>query len=121
MALINGDEYKIQENIIEETSILKYLSNNNAPNGLAKFIDSFDDDQNYFLVMEHGGDGLFEFVMKAHKLINQGLLSIAEWQRFCKMAFKQMVDVIDWLHNKMKLRFITLLLNRSNPLVLLQR
>ena len=86
---------------MKETAILRYLTSSNPPNSLAKFESFWSDKKNYFLAMEDGGNGLFEFVTKCHKFINSGKLSIKEWHRFCKIAFKQMVTLLDWMHNKM--------------------
>merc|ERR1712154_280772 len=35
------------------------------------------------------------------RLINQGLLSLNEWQCAIRVLFKQMVDFLDWMHTKM--------------------
>eukprot|EP01084_Bolivina_argentea_P249857 418433_1 len=52
--------------------------------------------------MEYAGSmSLFEFVKKCHQYINQKLLSIEQWHVFCKIAMKQMIHLIDWLHNAM--------------------
>lgn len=101
IAVINGQTIDIKEDIIKETAILRYLSSSNPPKSLAKFESFWSDKKNYFLVMEDGGNGLFEFVTKCHKFINDEKLTIKEWLRFVKIAFKQMVNLLDWMHNKM--------------------
>ncbi len=45
---------------------------------------------------------LFEFVKKCHQYIKHKMLSMEEWQKCCKNSMKQMIDLVDWLHNKMK-------------------
>lgn len=101
VAIVNGTEINIQEDIIKETAVLRYLSSSNPPKALAKFESFWSDKKNYFLAMEDGGNGLFEHVTKCHKFINDGKLSIKEWHRFCKIAFKQMVELLHWMHNTM--------------------
>ena len=54
IALIDGQVIDINEDIIKESTILKYLTSNNPPNGLTKFKNFFVDKYNYFLVMENG-------------------------------------------------------------------
>ena len=101
VAVINGTEIDIKEDIIKETAVLRYLSASNPPKALARFELFWSDKNNYFLVMEDGGSGLFEFVTKCHQFIHNGKLSIKEWRRFCRIAFKQMVEMIRWMHNQM--------------------
>eukprot|EP01083_Nonionella_stella_P151146 482575_1 len=89
------------EDITKESAILQYLSANHPPPSLAKYIDFFEDTDHCFLVMEHGGSSLFEFVKQCHTLITQGLLHIDIWHAFCKTAMQQIVSLIDWMHNTM--------------------
>eukprot|EP01084_Bolivina_argentea_P030413 56367_1 len=51
--------------------------------------------------MEDSGTDFFQFVRKCHEYIAKGILEIKEWHRFCKIAMKQMVNLLDWMHNKM--------------------
>eukprot|EP01084_Bolivina_argentea_P286959 492358_1 len=101
IAIVDGKEFDVQENIIKETAILRYLTNGNPPDSLVKFESFFSDKHNFFLVMEDAGDELFGFVVRAHKFIRSGQLSIKEWRRFCKRAARQMVELVDWMHNEM--------------------
>merc|ERR1712087_251037 len=98
---VNGKNISVKEDILKETAILRYLTSNNPPEELAKFEGFFTDSRNYMLVMEDGGDGFFEFVTKCHQFISKGKLTIAEWHRFCKLAYAQMVDLVHWLHCEM--------------------
>ena len=51
--------------------------------------------------MEDGGStSLFEFTVKVHQLIESGHIEISEWQKVVKIIFKQMVDCLEYLHNK---------------------
>jgi len=101
MALVEGKEYPVQENIMDEIQFLHLLNRNDPPAAMTKFIDAFQDEHNIFLVMEHGGINFFDFVVECHKAIESKKLSINEWQRVSRILFKQMVEFVDWLHTKM--------------------
>eukprot|EP01083_Nonionella_stella_P296364 1006816_1 len=101
ITMINDKEIPIKENITNEKDILKRLTNANPPPYMTNYIDYFDDAEHHFLVMEHGGMGLFHFAHQFHNYISNGCFSIVRWQNICKLLFKQMVMFIDWLHNIM--------------------
>eukprot|EP01084_Bolivina_argentea_P113956 202991_1 len=101
ITIVNNTAIPIKENITNEKDILKRLTNSNPPPYMTNYVDYFDDEENHFLVMEHGGMGLFDFVHKFHIYISNGFCSILKWQNICKLLFKQMAMFIDWLHNKM--------------------
>ena len=56
-------------------------------------------DKNYYLVLEDGRHGLFNFVSKAHKLISIGHLDVTEWHKAVKVIFKQLIECVDFMHN----------------------
>ena len=56
--------------------------------------------KDYYLIMEDGGGGLFDFVFKAHQLIKTGDIQISEWHKVVKIMFKQMIDCIQYIHCK---------------------
>eukprot|EP01084_Bolivina_argentea_P231240 389992_1 len=102
----NGKKFGIYENILKECIILKYLTENK--NGLimtsfTKYENFFDDSDNYYLSMEHGGSDLFDFIIDAHDLINQKKLKMKEWRKFAKYLFWQMIVVLKWLHVDMNI------------------
>eukprot|EP01084_Bolivina_argentea_P290157 498346_1 len=105
MTLLNGNKIQIEENIISEMQILKYLTINGINCNLNKYItpyiDFFDDNLNFYLIMKNGGTSLFDFVLKAHNCIIQNKLSHFEWQNVSKILFKQMITFLNILHNKM--------------------
>ena len=55
---------------------------------------------NYYLVMEDGGQSLFDFVERAHKCIQAKKLEISQWLKMCKIIFKQMVQCLEYIHTK---------------------
>eukprot|EP01083_Nonionella_stella_P068897 183242_1 len=103
ITVVNGKRIAIQESITSEMNILKYLTHYGMYYGLNQFIvnyiDSFSDETNYYLVMEHGGTTLFNFILKAHQFVSAGKLTTTEWQNSCQMIFTQMVTCLDLLHN----------------------
>eukprot|EP01083_Nonionella_stella_P100122 282017_1 len=103
IAYIDGKPYSIKENIVQEAGLLRYLTlgcKTPPPVSLVQYIDCFCDSCNYFLIMEDGGNSLFEFIKQCHSLIKAQTISIQQWHSFCKTAMKQMVDVMHWLHNE---------------------
>ena len=50
--------------------------------------------------MQDGGQSLFDFVEKAHRLITTGNIDITEWHKVCKVIFKQMVEAIKYIHDR---------------------
>eukprot|EP01084_Bolivina_argentea_P269025 457106_1 len=102
ITIVDNKEIHIEENILSEKDILQFLTTSNNPSPyMTNYIDYFDDAEHHFLVMEHGGMGLFHFAHQFHNYISNGCFSIVRWQHICKLLFKQMVMFIDWLHNIM--------------------
>ena len=94
----NGEKNDCSEDIVKEANLMKMFSSNDPPKELIKYYDFFDDENNYYLVMERGGIGLFEFVVKCHQYIIDGKLSITEWRRTVQIIFAKMVKVIRYFH-----------------------
>ena len=112
--MIDGKQYYVHENIMKERAILKYLTTaKDSPKEIVKYINWFTDDYNYYLVMENGGHGLFDFVSKAHEYIKIGKVEISEWQKLVQLLFKQMVDTIAYMHEKNVANFDVSLLSPS--------
>eukprot|EP01084_Bolivina_argentea_P113955 202989_1 len=101
ITMINDKEIPIKENITNEKDILKRLTNANPPPYMTNYIDSFDDQENIYLIMQHGGMSAFIFLQIFHKNISKGLLPISVWQETCKTLFRQMITFLAWLHNDM--------------------
>lgn len=57
-------------------------------------------DSDYYLLQEFGGFSLLEFVNRAHRMIQSGALSIAEWTQCVQVIFKEMVECIEFMHSK---------------------
>ena len=112
--LIASSSIKIElkENIIKEASILKDITNKNLnQQNVVQFIDFFNDTQNYFLIMSDGGQSLSKFVEICHKYIFDGKLQIKQWINIIKKIFIQIINLIDILHNKLKICHMDLSLN----------
>lgn len=99
--MINNKKYFVHENILKERAILKYLTTSkDTPESIVKYIGWFNDEKNYYLVMQNGGSSLFDFVTKAHQYIKIGKIDITEWHKLVQLIFKQMVDAVDYHHQK---------------------
>ena len=100
------------KDIIKESQILNYLTQNglhfNSFNYfMVNYVDFFQDNVGYHLVMEYGGTSLFKYINENHKRLRAESesksinLYLTEWHSNCKHIFKQMVTFIDILHNKL--------------------
>eukprot|EP00484_Ammonia_sp_Unknown_P021053 CAMPEP_0197033678 /NCGR_PEP_ID=MMETSP1384-20130603/12022_1 /TAXON_ID=29189 /ORGANISM="Ammonia sp." /LENGTH=333 /DNA_ID=CAMNT_0042463519 /DNA_START=26 /DNA_END=1027 /DNA_ORIENTATION=- len=102
-SIVNGVEYQVYENILKEASNLKYLTHSKTKKKCTRYITKykgfFESSLNYYLVMQHGGKGLFEFVVKAHQLICDGRIRMAEWHKTVQIIFKQMIESIEYIHS----------------------
>ena len=95
----NGlEHHRVCEDIVKEAQLMKLFTINNPPKELIKYYEFFEDKNNYYLVMERGGIGLFEFVVNCHEYILNGKLTIKEWRRTVRIIFAKMVKVIRYLH-----------------------
>eukprot|EP01083_Nonionella_stella_P218818 784324_1 len=67
IALLQGKQYyNIQENILQEASILKYLTQQkDLPKSIVKFSNFLTCNNYYYLIMSDGGESLFSFVKQA--------------------------------------------------------
>eukprot|EP01084_Bolivina_argentea_P137378 241930_1 len=103
---VNGQTYKVHENILFEKIILQYLSKqDNYSDKIIKYHYGFKTKTNYYLLLQDGGNCLFDFACKAHQFINKGILDIEHWKQVTKIIFKQMVECIDYIHNKNVIHF----------------
>eukprot|EP00484_Ammonia_sp_Unknown_P005936 CAMPEP_0197073706 /NCGR_PEP_ID=MMETSP1384-20130603/210741_1 /TAXON_ID=29189 /ORGANISM="Ammonia sp." /LENGTH=519 /DNA_ID=CAMNT_0042512545 /DNA_START=79 /DNA_END=1638 /DNA_ORIENTATION=- len=108
--LETGHKKRVQENILKETEILKQLTFGDSEHDIndhesptkymTRYIDFFENKETYFLVMEDGGDDLFEYVVKCHNLLRKGKIGRKEWRLICKKMFRQIMQLIDYLHDK---------------------
>mmetsp|Transcript_66646 Transcript_66646/g.105917 ORF Transcript_66646/g.105917 Transcript_66646/m.105917 type:complete len:337 (-) Transcript_66646:56-1066(-) len=102
----NGQTVAVQENIVQETAILKHLSSfTTCPSSIIQYRTCFQTASDYFLVMEYGGSSVFDFVVKAHKLMQDGVLNIANWKQVTKVIFKQMMEAVAFMHSKNIIHF----------------
>ena len=96
--------YCVEKNIVKEALILHHLTVDNEPiaNYIVKFVDFFQSEHDYYLIMEYiDGINLKQFVDKAHQYINDGKLSLKEYQKIIKYIFWQLIALIRWLHDDM--------------------
>ena len=102
VASIGDKIVKSCENIIYEAKAMNDIQAKNPPKGMVKMVNFIEDEKNYFLIMEHGGMSMFNYVNICHKMILQKKLCLHEWKKHVKIIFKQMVTFIHWLHKTAK-------------------
>eukprot|EP01083_Nonionella_stella_P232850 820964_1 len=98
----DGFNVIVEEDIVKEATILKYLTRENRSNPLyiASFVEFFETEDHFYLVMEHAGDcNLREFAHKAHDLIAQKRLSISAYKKVVKFLFWQIVVMVEYIHS----------------------
>merc|ERR1712113_1379241 len=85
------------EDIIKEIELLKRINkqallcdNNNIKNSIINVIDTIENDENYFVVLEDGGQDCFSFIESVHKQINAGKITIGEWRKTVKLIAKKL-------------------------------
>ena len=100
-----GMSFCIEDDIMKQALILHHLTVDNSSSGnyIVKYIEFFESAKNFYLVMEYIEDdmNLKQFVKKAHQYINDGKLSLKEYQHFVKYLLWQLSAVIHWLHHDM--------------------
>lgn len=101
LILLDGQKYAVQEDILKEKEILKFLTAQKGDVGaqrVVQHLDFFKSNSNFYLVMEHGGHMLFDFVVRVHRYIEGGKLELAEWRRFVRVLFAQIVEAVQFIH-----------------------
>ena len=74
----HGKALSVQEDIIKEKKLLMYLTANQPPPSLVRFLGFFSDAAHYFLVMENGGCDFFDWIVKCHAWMRAGKLSLKQ-------------------------------------------
>eukprot|EP00484_Ammonia_sp_Unknown_P000853 CAMPEP_0197021808 /NCGR_PEP_ID=MMETSP1384-20130603/2718_1 /TAXON_ID=29189 /ORGANISM="Ammonia sp." /LENGTH=329 /DNA_ID=CAMNT_0042449719 /DNA_START=91 /DNA_END=1080 /DNA_ORIENTATION=+ len=98
---VNKTAITVHENIVSEAKILRLLSKDKTcPPSIVRFRSFYETETEYFLMEEHGGSSLFEFVNKAHRFIRAGKIELSHWHKIVKVIFKQMIECIAYLHSK---------------------
>mmetsp|Transcript_16730 Transcript_16730/g.26563 ORF Transcript_16730/g.26563 Transcript_16730/m.26563 type:complete len:640 (-) Transcript_16730:392-2311(-) len=106
IAKIDGMVYCVEEDVVKEALILHHLTVDNraTANYVVQFIELFESEENYYLVMEYidGDCNLQQFTEIAHQYIAEGKLKLKAYQKIVKYIFWQLVAVLYWLHRDMK-------------------
>ena len=105
------------ENIVKEAIILHYLTElNQSPSGcICSFVDFIESKQSYWLIMDHCGITLTEFVKTAHQYISEKKLKLKDWRTVTKFIIWQLSVCLFWLHNDMKVCHLDL--NMDNIMI----
>merc|ERR1712228_175998 len=119
---VDKETYKVtvnmdDENIVKEAIILHYFTElNQSPSGcICSFVDFIESKQSYFLIMEHCGMTLTEFVKTAHQYISEKKLKLKDWRTVTKFIIWQLSVCLFWLHNDMKVCHLDL--NMDNIMI----
>merc|ERR1719242_2517346 len=88
IAIDDGMNFCVSENLCKEAAILQYLTIHNRPLGdyIIQFVDVFEDEDNYYLVIEYveSETNLKQFVQRGHEYMADGSLSSKEYQKAIK-------------------------------------
>eukprot|EP01084_Bolivina_argentea_P238144 400091_1 len=105
-AFVKNKLYKVKENVLTEQSILKYLTHDdNCPESIIQFYNFFKTNTDYWLVMQDGGECLFDFIQKGQELIQSGCIDASEWEKVTTVIIKQMIECIQYIHSKNVVHF----------------
>eukprot|EP01084_Bolivina_argentea_P166467 288986_1 len=96
----------VDNDIVKEKLILKYLNVDNKPkyiDSIVQYIDHFESETDFYLVTECLNDEitLAEFISNAHHYININKLSKKEYQKIVKCLAWKLFCIVNWLHNTM--------------------
>jgi len=95
------------ENAKQEIEILKLIRNQYAKHHkvaqqIIGYLDSFEDDEYCYLVLEDGGIDLFEFVKQCHKDLESKLMSVQDWLLIVKELTRRILDLTHFLHETLR-------------------
>eukprot|EP01084_Bolivina_argentea_P312939 541832_1 len=92
----------VSENIIKEAIILKHLTVDNhcIGNHIVEYIEMFESDTDYYLVMEYiqSEMNLKQFIAKANEYKNDNKLKLKHYQKIMKYLYWQLIVTINWMH-----------------------
>merc|ERR1719384_2196845 len=98
--------FVVNEDIMIQSDILRHLTVNNQPigDGIVKYIDFFQNESYYFLVLEYVENcmTLKHFIRESHQYIFEKKLSVKQYQSKIKHIFWHLMRTINWLHNDMQ-------------------
>jgi len=91
----------INEDFLKEVSIVKMLSKDpNAPCGFVRFKKFIEDDLNFYLIEEHGGIDLFDYIIEQNKKIKENRLSIKQWQLKIQYIMGTILETVNYFHTQ---------------------
>ena len=107
----NLDNNQIYEHLVSNMGIFRWQSvhgfragpNRNSSNLLSKWKNIKEEALNNRyqpISSEYGGSSLFDFVVKAHKYIAMGNITISDWHKCVKIIFNQIIECVEYMHSK---------------------
>mmetsp|Transcript_101853 Transcript_101853/g.124655 ORF Transcript_101853/g.124655 Transcript_101853/m.124655 type:complete len:313 (+) Transcript_101853:37-975(+) len=97
--IINGKIVKTRENIVKEIKIIKHLKYRNPPKGYINLVDYSVNKDYIIFCMDYCGIDMFDYVKMNISKVELGILKPESWANHVRILFKQMVDIIHFLHN----------------------
>jgi len=105
ISIENGMSIVVDENIVKEAGILRYLTmqNNAIGDYVVKFVDFFKTHNSYFLCIDYIEQSitLGEYIRTVHHLIREKILSKRKHLRIMKYILWQISVALYWLHTDM--------------------
>eukprot|EP01084_Bolivina_argentea_P258212 435215_1 len=102
----NGMKFITDENIVNEAAMLHHLhylaaNPNNINNNVIKYVDFFESETHFYLVMEHIDNTitLKDFIKKCHIYISKNKLTLKKYNKIIKHIFYELSQTLHWLHN----------------------
>mmetsp|Transcript_38951 Transcript_38951/g.62193 ORF Transcript_38951/g.62193 Transcript_38951/m.62193 type:complete len:377 (-) Transcript_38951:643-1773(-) len=98
-AIANNEKIVTHEDILKETSILRYLNSfTNCPPSIIGYHGFVYTESEYYLIMANGGRSMFDFVQKGHSFIRQNRLAVQHWKEVVRIISKQIIAAVDFMH-----------------------
>mmetsp|Transcript_42320 Transcript_42320/g.68034 ORF Transcript_42320/g.68034 Transcript_42320/m.68034 type:complete len:521 (-) Transcript_42320:79-1641(-) len=105
ISIQQGMSIVVEKDCVKEAILLHHLTVDNKATSdyVVKFVQFFESDTAYYLVMEKAGEmNLDEFSKRAHHYMLQKRLKLKDWKKFVKYIFWQIAVIVYWLHEDMK-------------------
>eukprot|EP01084_Bolivina_argentea_P060318 110203_1 len=102
----DGIRMMVEKDVVKEALLLYHCTVANQPPipCLSQFIDFFEDELDYYLVMEHSGSiTLEQWCQNAFECIKNNTLNLNHYRKFVKFILWQLSVVIYWLHHDMNM------------------
>ena len=102
IAIVNGEMFRVNENIIKEARIMRMIDANKPPiNCYVKLLDTFRDNKYYYIIMNNAGINLFKWVCNKHDLIKNNELLLLKYKKMVNIIFTKLIVFFNWFHDEL--------------------